>query len=362
MSTQTTNLQLTKPALSDPANITLLNNNWDILDTKAKELTDGLSVATTKLNGISSGAEVNQNAFAKVTVGTTTITADAKQDTLTLVAGDNITLTPNSSSDSVTIAASGTNYSNASESSAGLMSADDKKKLNGIATNANKYTLPAASSSTLGGVKVGSGLTISDGVLSATGTDVAIDNALSASSTNPVQNKVVKAALDNKVDAVNGKGLSTNDYTTTEKNKLSGIAENANNYSLPTASSSTLGGVKTTSNVTSNSGYTACPIISGVPYYQNTTYTLPTASTTLGGVKTTSTVSSATGYTATPIISGVPYYKDTTYGVATSSANGLMSSTDKAKLDGMAYSYGTTDKVAGTSALTTGTLYFVYEA
>ena len=47
-------------------------------------------------------------------------------------------------------------------------------------------------------------------------------------------------------------------------------------YSLPTASSSTLGGVKTTSTVTSNSGYTACPIISGVPYYKdtNTTYTL----------------------------------------------------------------------------------------
>lgn len=47
-------------------------------------------------------------------------------------------------------------------------------------------------------------------------------------------------------------------------------------YTLPTASSSTLGGVKTTSTVTSNSGYTACPIINGVPYYKdtNTTYSL----------------------------------------------------------------------------------------
>lgn len=35
-----------------------------------------------------------------------------------------------------------------------------------------------------------------------------------------------------------------NNYTTTEKNKLSGIADNANNYSLPTASDSVLGGVK----------------------------------------------------------------------------------------------------------------------
>lgn len=47
-------------------------------------------------------------------------------------------------------------------------------------------------------------------------------------------------------------------------------------YTLPTASSSTLGGVKTTSTVTSTSGLTACPIISGVPYYKdtNTTYSL----------------------------------------------------------------------------------------
>jgi len=43
-------------------------------------------------------------------------------------------------------------------------------------------------------------------------------------------------ALNDKVDKVSGKGLSTNDYTTTEKNKLSGIANNANNYSHPTTS------------------------------------------------------------------------------------------------------------------------------
>ena len=61
-----------------------------------------------------------------------------------------------------------------------------------------------------------------------------------------------------------------------DKTKLDGIATGANKYVLPTASSSTLGGVKTTSAVTSTSGYTACPIISGVPYYKdtNTTYTL----------------------------------------------------------------------------------------
>lgn len=50
--------------------------------------------------------------------------------------------------------------------------------------------------------------------------------------------------ISGKVDKVEGKGLSTNDYTTEEKNKLNGIEENANNYSLPIASSNTLGGIK----------------------------------------------------------------------------------------------------------------------
>ena len=67
----------------------------------------------------------------------------------------------------------------------------------------------------------------------------------------------------------------------TDKTKLDGIASGANKYTLPTASSSTLGGVKTTSTVTSTSGLTACPIISGVPYYKdtNTTYSNMKAAT-----------------------------------------------------------------------------------
>lgn len=43
----------------------------------------------------------------------------------------------------------------------------------------------------------------------------------------------------NKVDKVSGKGLSTNDYTTAEKTKLSGIAEGANKTVVDTAMSST---------------------------------------------------------------------------------------------------------------------------
>lgn len=43
----------------------------------------------------------------------------------------------------------------ATQSAAGQMSAADKKKLDGIATGANNYTLPKSASSTLGGIKTG---------------------------------------------------------------------------------------------------------------------------------------------------------------------------------------------------------------
>ena len=91
----------------------------------------------------------------------------------------------------------------------------------------------------------------------------------------------VRTLVKQKVDKEAGKGLSTNDFTTAEKNKLAGIAENANNYTLPVASS-TLGGVKTTSTVTSTTGLTASPIINGVIYYKDTTYSL----SSLGAVPT----------------------------------------------------------------------------
>lgn len=47
-----------------------------------------------------------------------------------------------------------------------------------------------------------------------------------------------------------GKGLSTNDYTAAEKEKLAGVAAGANNYVLPAPTASTIGGVKAGNNVT----------------------------------------------------------------------------------------------------------------
>lgn len=58
----------------------------------------------------------------------------------------------------------------------------------------------------------------------------------------------------------------------------------------------------------------------------NTTYGVVGANGSTGLVKNGSTVTSASGYTACPIVGGVPYYKDTntTYGVVNSLSDGLM--------------------------------------
>lgn len=51
-------------------------------------------------------------------------------------------------------------------------------------------------------------------------------------------------SITGKIDKVKGKQLSTEDFTTEEKTKLAEIEEGANNYVLPEASTSILGGIK----------------------------------------------------------------------------------------------------------------------
>ena len=152
----------------------------------------------------------------------------------------------------------------------------EKTKLAGIEANANNYTLPAATTSALGGVKVGSNLAVdangvisgdysaattsANGLMSSTdkakldgiaegATAVTVDSAISSTSTNPVENQAIYTALAGKVDTETGKGLSSNDYTDAEKTKLAGIEAGANAYTLPAATTSALGGVKVGSNL-----------------------------------------------------------------------------------------------------------------
>lgn len=113
----------------------------------------------------------------------------------------------------------------ATQSVSGLMSAADKKKLDGIATGATKITVDTSISSTSTNPvqnkvikteldkKAGTAVatTSANGLMSVAdktklngiakeANKTIVDTTLSDSSTNPVQNKVVKAALDNKAD------------------------------------------------------------------------------------------------------------------------------------------------------------------
>ena len=137
-----------------------------------------------------------------------------------------------------------TTYNDATQSARGLMTAADKKKLDGIASGANAYSHPSATAYTsglykittnnLGHVTAATAVTKSDitalgipgqdtnttyndatqsahGLMSAAdkkkldgiasgANKITVDSSMSAGSTNPVQNKVVKAELDKKMN------------------------------------------------------------------------------------------------------------------------------------------------------------------
>lgn len=95
------------------------NKKYDLRDKRITDTDTGIATQSAngllsstdkkKLDGIASGAEVNQNAFSNIKIGNTTIAADGKTDTVELTAGNNITLTPDATNDKITIAATDTN-------------------------------------------------------------------------------------------------------------------------------------------------------------------------------------------------------------------------------------------------------------
>ena len=85
---------------------------------------------------------------------------------------------------------------------AGVMSAVDKNKLNSIADGANRYTLPIASATALGGIKLGSGLSAtSDGTVS-----VSADVVAGAVQWDSIENKPNVAILDGNNEFVSDDG------------------------------------------------------------------------------------------------------------------------------------------------------------
>lgn len=95
----------------------------------------------------------------------------------------------------------------------------DKEKLQGIETGAQVNTVT--------GVKGGDESVYRTGDVNITKTSIGLYNVDNTSDLNKPISTATQAALDQKVDKVTGKGLSTNDFTTAEKEKLAGIAAGA---------------------------------------------------------------------------------------------------------------------------------------
>ena len=171
----------------------------------------------------------------------------------------------------------------------GMMSAADKTKLDGIATGANKTV---------------------------------VDSALSTTSTNPVQNKVINTALSGKANSSHTHTLDDVSETTTkkimtaaERTKLSGIAEGANKYTHPASHAASM--ITGLSTVATSGKYSD---LSGKP-----TSMTPTAHTheqaDITGLETALAGKAASNHT---------------HSAVTTSANGMMTAADKTKLNGIA--------------------------
>ena len=120
--------------------VTSLSNNTTLGTTDVKNLTlDGITpveggyvsngdtlasafsaLDTAVKNAVAGGGEVNQNAFSNVKVGSTTLAADTKTDTLELAAGTGITLTPDATTDKVTIKVTDNTYADKSHNHGNL--------------------------------------------------------------------------------------------------------------------------------------------------------------------------------------------------------------------------------------------------
>lgn len=268
------------------------------------------------------------------------------------------------------ISVTGTNFAVATTSTSGLMSPAMFNKLNNIDEEANKYTLPIAASDTRGGIRIGNNLTLDGDILSAVnttytaGSNVSIDQngKISALDSKYTAGENIIIDGDNKISAIipagsggdgmvytagdnvtiTGNRISAKDTTYTAGDnvtisggkisaanttygvattnapglmaashvtKLSGIAEGANNYSLPIATKTTRGGIIVGSNLNINDN--------GVLSAVNTTYSAG------------SNIS---------ITNGVISAKDTTYPIANSTTSGLMSADMYKKLHGMSTS------------------------
>lgn len=168
------------------------------------------SADKTKLNGIATGAEVNQNTFAKVAVGSTTIEADAKQDTLTLAAGSNITITPDATNDKVTIAATDTTYTFTNGLSASGTTVSNSG-VRSIGTGSANGTISVNTNGTSADVAV-KGLQALAYKASLSKSDVGLGNVDNTSDLNKPLSTATQSALASKLSLTGGTVTGPTDF------------------------------------------------------------------------------------------------------------------------------------------------------
>lgn len=200
------------------------HSNFDIINSTTASFTSEL---LTKLNGIATGAEVNQNAFSKIAVGSTTIESDTKTDTLTLV-GSNVTITPDATNDKITIG-----VADGTTSAKGLVQLTDS-------TSSTSTTTAATPKS----VKSAYDLANTAKTNASTAQSTADSKVGSVSLVSGTNNGTLKLTVDGTAtDNIAVKGLGSAAYTNTSAYATSAQGTKADN-AMPTGGGKFTGGVE----------------------------------------------------------------------------------------------------------------------
>ena len=195
--------------LTAGTNITISGSAISAKDTTYNDATQsahGLMTAADKkkLAGIAAGAEVNQNAFSTIATGSARYAATAKQSAF-LIDGDSGTSV---SLDTKTGRLTVSSHTHDNKAVLDQLSDEQWKFINGAANKAHVHDNKAVLDKTTASYTAADKKKL-DGI-AAGATKVAVDSALSATSTNPVQNKAVKAALDSKSASGHTHAMITN--------------------------------------------------------------------------------------------------------------------------------------------------------
>ena len=300
------------------SNVTITGNNTsrtitiDATDTTYSSATttaDGLmtSEMVTKLSGISSGAQPNQNAYKTVGVKngstSTNVVANGTEATVTFVAGSNVTLAADNTSKTVTISATDTTYGIATTTSDGLMGSAMVTKMSTIESSAQKnqnaYKIVA--------IKASAAATTSSAITAGATEDTLV--LIAGSNVTLTGDASSKTITISAKDTTYGAASTTSNglMTSTMVTKLSGISAGAE---------------------ANQNAYQKVIVKASAAATTSTTITAGTTSDSVTFIGGDNVTLNANSTNKTVTISA----KDTTYAAATSTADGLMTSTMVTKL------------------------------